>query len=349
MKVLIVKTSALGDIVHALPVVSYLHNFDSSLQIDWLVEKPFAPLLESQKQIHTVHRIDTKLWRRPDHISRAFVEIRNVIWLLRRKKYDVILDLQGNSKSGLFAFLTGTPLRYGFDKHSVREFPNLLSSNRKVAIPGMVQHISDRALKMAACAFPDGTMKTGSTTLTVEEAIYREVENKLRRADLKHRKLVLLHAGTTWRTKRMSFEFWKQLASELNRDEQLHLLFSWGNQEELVFAGRLKQAVPERSLVWPRVDLTEFMALSAQVDVVIGGDTGPVHIAAALGTPTVSFYRATDRRRNGPRGPKHFTFQSSMECSPCLLKTCPKETLCSDSVELDGAIRAVHTLLSLDS
>lgn len=348
MKVLIVKTSALGDIVHAMPVVSYLHDVDASLQIDWLVEKRFAPLLESQRQIHSVHRIDTKLWRRPDHISKAFLEIRNVIWLLRREKYDVILDLQGNSKSGLFAFLAGAPLRYGFDKHSVREYPNLLASNRKVTIPGMVRHISDRALKMASCAFPGGTIKTGSTTLTVEGKIYREVENSLRQEGLKHRRLLLVHAGTTWKTKQMSYEFWKRLITELNRNEQLYLLFSWGSQEELAFARRLKQEVPERSLVWPKAPLTELMALSAQVDVVIGGDTGPVHIAAAIGTPTVSFYRATDRRRNGPRGRKHLTFQAAMECSPCLLKTCPQDQRCSNSINPDEAVRAVYKQLDLD-
>jgi len=349
MKVLIVKTSALGDIVHAMPVVDYLHSVDAALQIDWLVEMPFAPLLESQPQIHAVRRIDTKLWRRPEQLFRAFVEIRNAIWLLRKENYDVILDLQGNSKSGLFTFFSGAPVRYGFDRHSVRELPNLLASSRRVAIPKMVQHISDHALKMAACAFPGGTIETGSTTLTIDAAIRRKVENKLHQAGLKQRKLVLLHPGTTWRTKQMSFEFWMQLITELNRKEQVNLLFSWGTREELAFALRLRQAAPERSIVWPKVHLTEFMALSAQVDAVIGGDTGPVHIAAAVGTPTVSFYRATDRLRNGPRGQKHFTFQSSMVCSPCLLKTCSKEAQCSNSIEFHEAARAVHTLLNLIS
>lgn len=349
MKVLIIKTSALGDIVHATPVIRYLHGTDATLRIDWLVEEPFAPLLENQPLIHTVHRIATKRWRRPENLAGALIEIARAIGLLRKEKYDVILDLQGNSKSGLFTLFSGAPLRYGFARDAVREWTNLLASNRGVAIGTKQHHISDRALKMAATAFPGGTMADGAAALTVDRECLLRVRDKLRQAGLLDRKLVLLHPGTTWKTKQMSCEFWQQLITALNRNAGVNLLFSWGTRRERNFIMKLQQAASERSTVWPKVSLPEFMALAAQVDVVLGGDTGPVHIAAALGTPTISFYRATDRRRNGPRGPSHCTFQSSMECSPCLLKTCPRNPACSNSIEFHRAVQAVDAILKMNS
>jgi len=345
MKVLIVKTSALGDIVHALPVVNYLHSADARLTIDWLVEKPFAPLLEAKQSLRTIHIIDTKLWRQPGRLIDACAGIRNVVWSLRREKYDVVLDLQGNSKSGLFTFFSGAPLRYGFDNRSVREWLNLLATNRRVAITGMDHHITDRALRLAATAFPGGFLGPDSNSLSVDTVTLSEKRERIREAGVTGKKLVLMHPGTTWKTKCLSLDFWMQLAAVLNKNDEIFLLLSWGSKEELADVQKIKSQIPEGCLVWPRGELRELMALVAQVNVVIGGDTGPVHIAAALGTPTVSFYRATDRRRNGPRGKDHITFQSPLECSPCLLKDCPRDANCSNSLEVQEATEAVYALL----
>lgn len=346
MKVLIVKTSALGDIVHALPVVNYLHNADPQLKIDWLVEKPFASLLEAERHLSAIHTIDTKLWRQPGRLTDAFTGIRDAILLLRRKKYDVVLDLQGNSKSGVFTLFSGAPLRYGFDRNSIREGFNLLATNRRTAIPDTDHHITDRALRVAAAAFPGGFVGPDSHSLTVGDHALSQMREKIRDAGVAEKKLVLIHPGTTWKTKCLSIEFWMNLVAALNKDEEISLLLSWGSKEELAAVQRIKNRTPDRCLVWPRGELRELAALLAQVDVVVGGDTGPVHIAAALGTRTVSFYRATDRRRNGPRGENHLGFQSSLACSPCLLKNCPRDVECADSLDIHEAIEAVYAVLN---
>ena len=129
MKVLIVKISALGDVVHALPVLAYLKSADPEVRIDWLAEKSFAPLLEGHPLIRRVHALEMKTWRRQGW-TKAVSGVLAVIKELRREKYDLVLDLQGNSKSGLFTLLSGAPLRVGFDRDGVREWPNLLACNR---------------------------------------------------------------------------------------------------------------------------------------------------------------------------------------------------------------------------
>ena len=100
-------------------------------------------------------------------------------------------------------------------------------------------------------------------------------------------------------------------------------------------------AAHRQALIWPRGSLPDLVALLARVDLVVGCDTGPVHIAAALGTPTVSIYRATDARRNAPRGPQHRCLQVPLDCAACLRKHCNQDRQCSQSVSVDRVFSAV--------
>jgi heptosyltransferase I len=100
------------------------------------------------------------------------------------------------------------------------------------------------------------------------------------------------------------------------------------------------------AFLWPKGDLPQLTALLAQVNAVVGGDTGPVHIAAALGTPTVSFYRVTDARRNGPCGRQHRTLQAPLSCSPCLQKRCRRDLECSLAIPVATVFEALSDLLS---
>ena len=152
MKVLIVKTSALGDVVHALPVLAWIKSADPAMEIDWLVEEGFAPLLDGHPLLRRVHRIATRSWRLKGWPAAAREGLRT-IGLLRREEYDIVLDLQGNSKSGLFTLLSGAPLRYGFNGKAVREWPNLLATNRWVPLSAVDHHISERSLAIARAVF----------------------------------------------------------------------------------------------------------------------------------------------------------------------------------------------------
>ncbi|MDZ7597171.1 MAG: glycosyltransferase family 9 protein [Desulfobacterales bacterium] len=116
MKVLIVKTSALGDVVHALPVLAYLKSAGRDIQIDWLVEEAFAPLLADHPLVNRVIALRTKAWRRAGFFP-TFSGVWQVIRRLRRQGYDRVLDLQGNSKSGFFTLFAGAPKRFGFDRN----------------------------------------------------------------------------------------------------------------------------------------------------------------------------------------------------------------------------------------
>jgi heptosyltransferase-1 len=344
MKVLIVKVSALGDVVHALPVLAWLKSADPGLEIDWLVEEGFAPLLEGHPLLRKIIRLDTRGWRKQG----MFEAVRGslgVIRQLRREHYDVVLDLQGNSKSGVFTRLCGAPMRFGFAKDSVREWPNLLATNRKVTLLEGNHHISDRSLAIARKAFPAGSKSSAAGPLTIDGKARSVVEKQLNERGLAGKTLIVLHYGTTWKTKLWPLDLWCELAGKLCDLEGCQPILTWGNEEERIAVTSIHEASGKRAEIWPRGSLMELAALLERADLVVGGDTGPIHIAAAVGTPTVSLFRVTDATRNGPRGEKHIWLQSPLDCSPCLRKECERNAECGRSLTLQQVFEAAKILL----
>jgi heptosyltransferase-1 len=197
MRVLIVKISALGDVIHALPALAWLKSADPEMEIDWLVEEGFAPLLDGHPLLRRVHRLGLKHWRRQGW-GASLKGVRQVLQLLREQNYDLVLDLQGNSKSGLFTLFSGAAKRYGFGRDGVREWPNLLATNRKVTLEPEDHHISDRSLAVARAAFPEGTEAPSAGPMHVPAEAMAAVGRQIAEFDLEKQPLLVLQYGTTW-------------------------------------------------------------------------------------------------------------------------------------------------------
>lgn len=344
MRVLIVKISALGDVVHALPVLAYIKSAYPEAKIDWLVEEAFAPLLEGHCLLRRVHRLGLKRWRR-EGLRAVLTGIKTMLSDLRNERYDLVLDLQGNCKSGLFTLLSGAPRRYGFSRSGVREWPNLLSTNHKVHITAADHHVSDRSLAVAREAFPTGNVHPLAGPMCVSPQARTLVEKQLTELGLNGRSLVVFQYGTTWSTKLWPLDCWQELAQRLCREDHLRPVLIWGNDAELHAAEEISRATDGQAIIWPRGTLQELAALLERVNLVVGGDTGPIHIAAALGTPTVSIFRVTDASRNGPRGPLHIRLQSPLSCAPCLKKECVKDAECGHSITVEQVLESVRKQL----
>lgn len=345
MKVLIVKASALGDVVHALPVLAWLKSADPAMEIDWLVEEGFAPLLEGHPLLRRVHRVATRSWRQQGWLA-AVRESLQTVRRLRAERYDVVLDLQGNGKSGLFTLLSGATRRYGFDRDGVREWPNLLATTCRVTLTAADHHISERSLAIARAAFPGGSHRVAAGPLPIQGDIAARVAAQLAAYGLVDRRFAVLHYGTTWSTKLWPVENWRELSRRLAAEGNPVPVLTWGSGEELAVVERIAADAGNGAVIWPRGTLPELAALLARAAVVVGGDTGPVHIAAAVGTPTVSIYRVTDHRRNGPRGHRHLCLQSPLACSPCLRKQCDRDGECGSSIPVAAVLDALGRLLA---
>jgi heptosyltransferase-1 len=225
----------------------------------------------------------------------------------------------------------------------VREWPNLLATNRHVALGTDDHHISDRSLAIARAAFPAGHSHVLAGPLPIVPEAVRRVEALLNTHDLAGRQFAVLHYGTTWPTKLWAVDNWQELVRRLVAGTSLVPVLTWGSGEELDVVEEIARAA-DRVVVWPRGTLPELAVLLAQAAVVIGGDTGPVHLAAAVGTPTVSLFRVTDSTRNGPRGEGHIRLQAPLECSPCLRKHCDRDGECSRSISSADVLASLRTL-----
>jgi len=346
MKALIIKTSSMGDIIHALPVLDYLHKAAPGIEIGWVVEENFAGLLDGNPLLSRLHVIATRRWRKGLCSSQTRREIADSIRELRACNYDVAFDIQGNIKSGIACLTSGIKTRIGLPRQLQQERLNALCTTVKAPFPGDEVHATPRYLSVVRVPFEleyrDLALTTDIPTSAAENAAALACLSRLKPG----RKL-LFHCGTTWQTKFWSPEGWVELGRlACSTFPDATVLFSWGNAMEKNMADGIVSQIGDRAVVLERLSLRELTALLKQVDVVVGGDTGPVHLAAAVGTPTVSFYRSSNGNASGPRGERHVIVQSPMACSGCFQTSCKRDAECRASITPLALAKGIEQLLT---
>jgi heptosyltransferase-1 len=333
-RILIVKLSALGDVAHALPVIGFLRNAAPGADVDWVVDRRFAPILEGNPGLRRVVPLDISRWKREWGTKETRRAVVAAARDLRAGGYDAAFDLQGNTKSGVVTFLSGAPVRWGFGRNGVRETPNLLFTNRKAHLLPGDRHITEKILRVASAPYggafdPDalkGEIVTGEAERAVAAGIARE-------AIPGASPLLVLHPGSTWRTKRMEPSFWAEAVLRLReRIPAAGVLLSWGTDEERLVAEQVREGAGGAVALLPRLTLKELAAVYRECGYLMAPDTGPLHIAAAVGARTVSVFRATDGSRNAPRGPRHRFLQAPLPCTACLRKDCERDAECRASI-----------------
>ncbi len=344
MRVLIVKVSALGDVVHALPVLDYLHQVSPGIEIDWVVEEGNREILEGNPLLRRLHLVRTRAWRQNLLSLKNWREIAKVKKELDDAHYYITFDLQGNLKSGLITWLSGSERRYGFDRDNVREPLNLIFTNNQVPLRRQDSHVSTRALRVVSVPFGKdyAGMKLATDIYTSPED---DASAEALLSTLSDGLVFLFHYGTTWETKLWREEGWVELGKLLQgKFQDSTILFSWGNEGERAAAERIAAAIKGNARILPRLTLKGLCAFLKKMDLVVGGDTGPVHLAAAVGTPTVSFYRATDAKRNGPNGKNQLHVQSPLHCRACLRKECARDRQCRESITAEALMQCIEKI-----
>lgn len=345
MRILIVKVSALGDVVHTLPVLDYLHQVAPGIEIDWVVEEGNREIVEGHPLLRKIHLVKTRAWRQAPFSIKTWREISDVKRELREAHYDITFDLQGNFKSGLISWLSGAERRYGFDRVDVREPLNLIFTNNQVPLRRQDSHVSTRALRVVSVPFGRdyNGMKLSSDIFTTPED---DAAAETFLATLSDGLVFLFHYGTTWETKLWLEERWVELGKlVLERFPDSTILYSWGNERERAAVERIAYAVKGNSRILPEMTLKGLCAFLKKIDLVVGGDTGPVHMAAAVGTPTVSFYRSTDAKRNAPKGDYQLHVQSPLHCRACLRKECDRDLQCRESITAGALMQSIERIL----
>ena len=307
MRLLLIKMSSLGDVIHTLAAVSDARRFLPGLRVDWVVEEGLAEIPAWHPAVEHVIPIGLRRWRRAWGATR--VERRAFKKRLRESRYDLVLDAQGLIKSALVARLARGP-RWGLDRRSAREPLAALAYDHRVAVD-KAQHAVLRLRQLFAAALGYESPET--------EADYgidlRRLPDSSYEADL-----LFLH-GTTWATKHWPESYWQALAARAAQAGR-RVLLPWGGDTERARAERIAAVAPQAMDVLPRLSLGELAGVLGGVRAVVGVDTGLAHLAAALGVPSVTLYGPTRPDRTGTYGPGQVHLAAEFPCAPCMSRTC---------------------------
>jgi len=321
--ILIVKTSAIGDVIQTFPVVEYLKARDPEVKIDWVVERASARLVQSHPLVDRVLIADTKRWRRHPWLKK-----QRLLWgafgrHLGRTSYDLLLDFQGNSKSALITHLAKAKEKVGFSWSSAAEKPNVLATTKRFHVSSKLE-IRERYLTLAALAFNDSLdFKPSGIALNITEA---EAE-RLERLDQKHPLRFMVAFGSNWPNKQLQQETLERFLELISERWEPHFLFMFGNSEEEKMAESL--AVQFKGEAVGNLSLPLWQRLMGVMDLVIGVDSAGLHLAATTSVPTFSIFGPSSPRVFKPKGEQHAAYFGACPYGRTFEVRCPILRNCS--------------------
>ena len=308
MRVLIVKTSSLGDVIHTLPALTDAARAIPGIRFDWVVEEGFAEIPGWHPAVDQVIPVNIRRWRKQLWQTFKNGEWRQFKARVRERSYDLVIDAQGLLKSAWLTRYVKAPVA-GLDRYSAREGWSSRFYDRRLSV-ALGQHAVERVRQLFALALaydlPDGLGDYGLD---------------LSRLDLPPTApyVVFLH-GTTWDTKHWPEAYWRTLAERMDQ-HRLKVCLPWGNPVEKARAERIAQGLAHCQVL-PKLNLAGVARILAAAKACVAVDTGLGHLAAALDVPTVSLFGPTDPGLTGAYGRAQVHLGSDWPCAPCLQKTC---------------------------
>ncbi len=304
-KILIVKPSSLGDIVQALPVASGLKRHWPAAKVHWVAFRPYDELLALHVSLDRVIPIPFRRW----NDQRGWVGLLPWLRSLRQENYELVLDLQGLLRSALISFCTRAPRRVGL--WTAREAAILFYTERILEPPGLAQEKYLEFLRHLG--------------ISPDPYEFGLVPPPVAIAGLEGKAYVVLHPYARWRTKLWPWRFYQELVDLL--PEVFFVVVGEGNW----FPLRGKNLLDLRF----KLPLSQLAAVLSEAQATVSTDSGPAHLSAALGTPTIVLFGATDWRRMRPVGKNVFVEYYAVPCAPCERRRCPQPNpmVCLSGIE----------------
>lgn len=342
--ILIVKTSAIGDVTHTLPALNALRRRYPEARITWLVEEAAAGLLVGHPALDRLLVSRRKHWAKelgkgPRRALAALGEAWRFLRQLRDTRYDLLIDFQGLLKSGVLVALARAERKVGFGRGMAHAEGSWLFLNERVPAVDMNIHALDRELlllKAIGIESPEVVF-----ALPITDAHRQRVETLLAEGGVdRSRPLLAINPQATWPTKLWFPERFAELADRLSAQGWAVVFTGSPADREEIARIITAMGTPATNLAG-MTTLLELAALYEMAAVVISTDTGPMHIAAATGTPVVAIFGSTAPWRTGPWGEQHRVVRVELPCSPCLKKNCPTERECMRGVSVEMVAAAV--------
>jgi lipopolysaccharide heptosyltransferase I len=325
-RILLVKPSALGDVVHALPIAALIKRTWPEARLTWLISRPFAPLLETNPHVDALLPFDRQRgrgwWRHSGNVKRLAGQLRD-------GHFDLVIDLQGLLRSAWLAWQTRAPVRVGF--RYARELAPFFYTHH-VDVPPGERHAVERYLDVAeALGLPRGPIEFPLPTTPQDEATAAALLAPLAGAPY-----ALMLPGTNWPTKRWPAHHAATLAGRLNGETGLRIVLA-GAADALEPAGVIRQANPAALDLVGKTSVRELVCLIRGASLVVSNDSGPMHLAAALGVPLVAPFGPTSPSRTGPYRRDGSVVRLDLVCSPCFSRHCTHQT-CLQALEPDWVL-----------
>jgi heptosyltransferase-1 len=362
-KILLIKLSAVGDVIHTIPVLNKLRRRYPSARIDWLTTPAIAELLRHHPGITNVVEFARSEWRQPWRKS-AFAGSARLARKLNAVGYDLVIDMHGQFRTALFAFATGAPVRIGFDRPRTQVWeasPRVLPPNARkhawrgaregswlaythhMAVPTLDVHAVDRYLRLAPMLGLDDD--AADFSFRIPEPASNRIENLLRRHGISG-KLLTIAPGTIWETKHWRSEGFADVALHFMKKGFGVMLI--GSAREIPSCREVAAAAPGTVNLAGETTLTELAAVIRRSTICLTNDSGPMHLAVALDRPVVSVFGPTDAVWIGPYRRPDAVVQAHLACSPCYLRVlsrCPHDHACMRAVSSAAVVDHIETAL----
>lgn len=321
--ILIVKVSALGDLIHTFPTIAFLRDRFPKAQIDWVVEQPFAEMIKAHPEVHQVYPIQTKKWRQNFFRKDNRKEILTFRKKIREQKYDVVFDLQGNLKSGLITSQVKAKAKVGFGSLTVPEWPNLFFTSYHYN-PPLGKNIRDDYLFLIQSFLGDSSpFEHPSVHLQVALEMQNQIHEMLQLPALQMKKKVLVCPGAFWRNKQLNEESLLYLLLKMQNYLSCSFLFAWGSEPEFGLVNRLHQHFADTSYLIPKLPLPVLQNLMSCMDLIVAMDSMPLHLAGTTATPTFSVFGPSSALKYRPKGMQNFSMQGNCPYGRSFEKRCP--------------------------
>jgi heptosyltransferase-1 len=317
---LVVRLSAMGDIVHTLPAAVALREAFPHATLGWLIEERWAELLctlrypragrrsAERPLVDRVHTVNLTEWRRALLSFNTIQQVAVALSELRGVEYDAVIDFQGAIRSALLARWSGAPIVYG--DAQPRENAASMFYTREVETNG--PHVVERALELARSVIGPAAIATGTsgngTRPTVELPVDFDAEKKIASLTANMNSFAILNPGAGWGAKQWPAERYGAVAKDLARDG-IRSLINFGPGEQTLAAA--VETASEGAATKISCSIAELISLTRRARIMIGGDTGPMHLAAALKIPVVAIFGPTNPARNGPFGTRSIVLRSA--------------------------------------
>lgn len=343
MNILIVKLSAIGDVIHTLPSLAALRRLYPEAHITWVVEEAAADLVRNHPYLNEILVSRRKSWLKDVKNGRwkkPFQEAKAFINDLRKQRYDLVIDFHGLLKSSVIVLFSRGKRKLGYD--SLQELSGLFINEK---IPeDFHKHAVDRYLD-----FPrhlGAQIKDVEFTLPQNPSAEEKIKNLMRKYDLEEKKFIAINPIAYWETKLWENKNFAHLADRIQNDLGIKVVFTGTERKSLEKITALMTS-PAINL-GGQTTLPELACLYSRAKMLISTDSGPMHLAAAVQTPVVALFGPTDPQRTGPYGAGHTVLRTAMDCSPCFLKKCSTK-LCMTGIHPEHVLSAVKKNLQGES